>query len=605
MQKPELTVPEPKIASLSFCDTNTRQFRSWVSHLPMANLGELSRQLYHAIIELNQLLTTPAQRLQLLELIRPRIRFVCSELSRHYLGMAIALPEKQRKIANLSQALQLHLANGYKLTLMELLDNGSVDRNRKNLALACHRAITELGATLLRAQQLYASSPAGSWHESHQLFRFARQHGLQDSQIADDELQHRAGSTIADTYYRSLLLGCARANQLRQNELEQVHELFELWSGRVTCGPELTSSAVFLVDPDSDSPPVYRALVPDDDSKHQWGFDTASLAEEIREHLHLQGGTRETAGGSRRRSSGARTTTLPLVAGVSDTLLAHLCEAFTLLTQRNFNRLASEGQLEVCAGLTAVHYFLAGGTPFNEFVIGSGNTENRFMQPVNRDAWSEAHDAGVSDEKILANTDAPIHYQGAGTPADSAQHRNLPRSYLTRMVNTSPGGYCVIWSASIPPTLQAGEILGIREQRNHPWSVALVRWLKQAKGEGTRVGIEVIAPNATPCGVQLIQKTGNSSEFLRGLLLPAIPGVRQSASLVTPKLPFQSGSRITLLQGGVQDQGVLGQRLAATGSISQFELRLYNQTNEGDTGAVRAAPQSKTEDEFDSLWPSL
>ena len=106
--KPDLRVPEQKTASLSFCETTPKAFKDWVNQLPMANIGEASRQLYHAIIELNQLFVPHAQRLQFLELIRPKIHFVCEELSRHYLGLSIALPEKQRKIANLSQALQLH-----------------------------------------------------------------------------------------------------------------------------------------------------------------------------------------------------------------------------------------------------------------------------------------------------------------------------------------------------------------------------------------------------------------------------------------------------------------------------------------------------------------
>jgi len=117
--KPDLRVPEQKIASLSFCDTTPKAFRSWTKQLPMANIGEVSRQLYHAIIELNQLFLAPQNRLQFLELIREKIHFVCSELSHHYLGLAVALPEKQRKIANLAHALQLHLASGYKLCLLE------------------------------------------------------------------------------------------------------------------------------------------------------------------------------------------------------------------------------------------------------------------------------------------------------------------------------------------------------------------------------------------------------------------------------------------------------------------------------------------------------
>jgi len=112
--KPDLRVPEQKTASLSFCDTTPKAFRVWIDQLPMANIGEVSRQLYHAIIELNHLFLAPQQRMQFLELIREKIHFVCNELSRHYLGLAVALPEKQRKIANLSQALQLHLAGGYR-----------------------------------------------------------------------------------------------------------------------------------------------------------------------------------------------------------------------------------------------------------------------------------------------------------------------------------------------------------------------------------------------------------------------------------------------------------------------------------------------------------
>ena len=103
--KPELKVPEQKTASLSFCDTTPKAFRVWADQLPMANTGEASRQLYHAIIELNHLFLSPLQRMQFLEIVRDKIHFVCNELSRQFLGLAIALPEKQRKIANLTQAL--------------------------------------------------------------------------------------------------------------------------------------------------------------------------------------------------------------------------------------------------------------------------------------------------------------------------------------------------------------------------------------------------------------------------------------------------------------------------------------------------------------------
>jgi hypothetical protein len=102
----------------------------------------------------------------------------------------------------------------------------------------------------------------------------------------------------------------------------------------------------------------------------------------------------------------------------------------------------------------------------------------------------------------------------------------------------------------------------------------------------------------------LIQKVGNSSEFLRGLLLPEISAVKQDATLITPRLPFQSGSRIILLHDGREDQGKLSRRVSATGSVSQFELKLQN-SGEHDTIVSEAPACTASADEFDSLWPSL
>ena len=602
--KPDLTIPEQKIASLSFCESSPKGIRDWVNSLPMANIGEVSRQLYHAIIEINQLFTAPQTRLQLLELVRPKIGFVCTELSRHYLGLAIALPEKQRKIANLSQALQLHLAGGYKTCVIEFIDNGGVEKNRKSIATACHRALSCLGATIVRAHQLYCPSPARSWLECHRLFRFAHRNHLIDQAIADETLVHRSSSTVADAYKRILLLGCARPNQLRQNELLQVYELFEAWTDLAQCGPGLSDDALFVINMERDTPPIYRSLVQHESAGDSFGFDTTELSARISRHLHGRDGHRQ-AGDE---------PGIQLPTAVSDTLLTHLSQALGILTKRNFNRIVSQGRLDVCVGLTATHFFVAGEKNFNQFVSGNENTgmtdieDNQFLSASRRrnDVWAGTHDAGPSDD-VLRSADSPITFRGSGGSVDDhLKQKNRPRAYSTILLNTSPGGYCVSWETDVPPSLQAGEILGVREQPTHPWSIAVVRWIRQVKNQGTQVGIELIAPSASPCGVRLIQKVGNSSEYLRGLLLPEISAVNQAATLVTPRLPFQPGSRISLLHDGRDDQGQLSRRVSATGSVSQFELKLQNRNlRDADLSSRGSAPGSASEDEFDSLWPSL
>ena len=46
----------------------------------------------------------------------------------------------------------------------------------------------------------------------------------------------------------------------------------------------------------------------------------------------------------------------------------------------------------------------------------------------------------------------------------------------------------------------------MQDNPSQGWSVAIVRWIRQVRGGGTQMGIELIAPHARPCGLQLLRK---------------------------------------------------------------------------------------------------
>jgi hypothetical protein len=590
--KPDIRVPEQKTASLSFCDTTPKAFKKWAGLLPMANIGEVSRQLYHAIIELNQLFLPPHQRLQLLDVIREKIHFVCTELSSHFIGTAVSMPEKQRKIANLAQALQLHLSGGYKLCVIELLNAGTPDKNRKALVIAIHRSIAELSGTILRAYQLYCPTPPNSWLDCHKLYKFALAHQLTAIKVDDATPSQRNSSSIDDAYKRILLLGCARPNQLRQTELSQLFTLFEPWTDLTDFVPGDQGDSLFVVNMRADKSPVYRSLLGEAEEGDFFSFDSSRLSAQISQAI-------QTAD-----SDEASELTLP--PHTSDTLLIHLAQALGTLAKRNFNRVTNQGSLELCVGLTAVHYFMAGRKTLNDFTRqpeAEDTEDNMFIRSSTRknDAWAGVRDDDNRVEGMLAGN-APINFTSASARA-SAVLKNAPGACRTKMINTSPGGFCIVWDSQIPSSLQTGEILGVREQNSQPWSVAVVRWIRQIKNEGTQIGIELQAPTATPCAVRLIQKLGNSSEYLRGLMLPEISVINQPSTLIVPRIPFQSGNRITLLIDDQEEQGQLLKKMTATGSINQFEIKLQSRPD-AKTSTDRPGPAS-SEDEFDSLWPLL
>ena len=75
------------------------------------------------------------------------------------------------------------------------------------------------------------------------------------------------------------------------------------------------------------------------------------------------------------------------------------------------------------------------------------------------------------------------------------------------------------------------------------WSIAVVRWIRQVRNGGTQMGIEMIARRRSPAASQLLRKTEQSSHYLRALLLPEIAAISRPATVITPRLPFQEGSR--------------------------------------------------------------
>ncbi|HZJ95306.1 MAG TPA: hypothetical protein VFD11_07090 [Thiopseudomonas sp.] len=181
--------------------------------------------------------------------------------------------------------------------------------------------------------------------------------------------------------------------------------------------------------------------------------------------------------------------------------------------------------------------------------------------------------------------------------------------YSLDIVNQSPGGYCLAWHNTVPPQLQTGEIIALRDDESMPWTTAVVCWIQQTSSTVAQIGIELLAPNAQHCGLQLLGGKNESSFFLRALLVPEIPFLSRPASVIGPRIPFQEGHKVAINLQGKELKAVLNKRIKQTGSISQFEYRLL--TPEKSPGQPKQGPtvqdpnQLSHSDDFASLWKSL
>ena len=583
-----LRAPIPTQLRLTFCEATPRDLKRWIANLPKANIGETARQLYQGLSELNQLLTPSDNRLQMLELLRPEVYYVCKHLERHFLHQSIVLDERSRKIANLCQALQNHLAIGYKQIVVRISPRFSKDR-APLLTQALQRAIHCLNGPLIRATELYCPVPEGLWLELHQLYRIACVHQLQHLSLRDELASQTQTLSIEQTYVVALLLGASRCNQLRQNQIARVAEVLEPWSKWIKLQPGKRSDGLFAIASDIDTGPRYRSRFRPEQQESLLGIDPLPLVAAIEAHLQKTDSS----------------TPLPVPAGLSLDTLQHLHAAWGQTAERGFQRTVGQGTLTLCIGMSALHFYLGGQRPFSDILKRSGSRQAQFsaISPESRvkDLWSPApHHGNVIDLLPYEEIEYPqLQNDDSQEASDRNQHF---ATYVLPVINHSPGGYCLAWPGAVPAELQAGEMVGIEDSAGQGWSIAVVRWIRQVRGGGTQMGIEQVAPCAEPCGLQLLREHDDHSHYLRALLLPAISAIDLPPTLLAPRLPFQEGQKVVINTHGEERRAGLDRRLASTHSFNQFAYRLVETAANVEaigSGAVRI------EQEFDSLWKTL
>ena len=593
----KLHIPATTLTQPSICAGNVEGITQWAKELPMANTGESARRLYHAIRELNQWDTDPLLRFKVLEVVRPYIYSICTLLNKHFLQSSISLNDKQLKIANLSQALQSHLATGYKLVVAHSIARlAATEKPSKIVTLAIHRAISDTNQTILRAFQLYCQPPEHAWLEVNQLLLLAEMHGLTSYKVSDRQTRFLSSSTIKDVFVRSHLLGTAKPNNLRQLDLAQLYDASELWAEYVGLTDAEDESALFIINLHRDRPGQYRQHLRDAQKPLFRSLNTTELVKALKLWAA--------------NPNGSHTITVP--GKLSDNLLSHAIQSWGIHWQRSFRRAPIEGSLKLCIGLSATHYFSGGMVDFElmlarlkpKAVEGEGNSAATGSTSSD-DVWADAFDAGgakIADNPTL-NIDA-IEFINKHKKDDGSEQSEIKYpSHQVDLINSSPGGYCLHWRGNVPPSIQAGELIGIQENGVRHWSIGVIRWIRHLRDEGTQLGIELLAPKAQIGAARLLQKTGSNGPLMRALLLPAIKAIAQPATLLLPRMPFRTGNKVELMFESEQGRYQLTKRLTSTSSFGQFQFRTAGGTQQKQSN-IQSSP-SVTDDDFDSIWNKL
>ena len=548
-------------SELSFCATDAASLEQWTADLPLVNTPETARLLVQATSEVANLSCPPQDRLALLEVIRPTVRYICTRIDRSTLGKSTKNAEASPHAMHRNMCHALGVTFDQTLVAMESEKPPSKDL----LARVGHRLMTELAHTILRCFQYYVPVPDRFWAQLHSAFTELERRELLDYKLKDEEGSTR-DLTILETYLRVLLLQTCKPNKLNHMELTHLFNALEGWCMHATLNTPV-ADAIFAVDLASNRPPLFSALQRDSGTLR--GLRTEVLAYELEAYLN------------------AVSTSVAMPENIETGLIEHAVAAWGSMHPREFKRVSTETPLKLSIGLRATHYFLSGGVDFNDQVTNAETFLRREVNPFlevdyesvpkndqqDDDPWSQAHDLKVKIPEN-PNIESPDKILLAAQQNQAAPERKYDHYELVA-VDTSPNGYRVRWGEDVPREAQVGELIALREESDSRWCVAIIRWISKT-GEFAEMGVELLSPKAIPVAIRPILKKGGSAEFQRALILPGLDGIEQPSTMITPKLPFHEQQKISIQRQGLQTTGLLMDLAENTQSFNQFTFRVLD-----------------------------
>ena len=605
----KLKLPRQDLARFSHFQTSESAAREWASHLPVANPRGVAQQLLGALSDLNTHPLSPELRFDILEAMTEKLQVTLTNLTRRFLNQPLIMPEEPRQLAELTDELQGQLTTAYSIVAVETLQQQDQVRQHNPARLVCEaiqRAMHFAGKNILLTFQLYHPVALGGWLTLHQLYALAERQGLAALPVDDGSGK---ATSINGTYLQALLLGCTKPNQLRQSDLAAIYSGLGEWKDQLKIGPAGSFDGLFLIDLDADQPPLYSSLYGSANNSRCRQIGTESLVKYIGQLKELDD------------AQGKPGIKLEDGLTLPSNMLSHLIDALGSMSMRNFSRVQLDTPINVSIGLSAAHVHSAGERNFGQLLYGDEYIPppaqriagNPFLGEGEsaRDAWSTANpEEDFVREHTASEIEAALtHRIELDEYTQHAIEDDLPNVppepevpvYPVKLVNASPGGYCLDWSEQLPEDLRAGDIACVQEELNEHWAIAVIRWVSALQDAHTLVGLELLSPKAQAYGAVVHQKTGRSSAPRRVLLLPEIKLVGQPHTLITPRAGFRERQKIYLLRQGEKFLVQLTRQVAATASYAQFDFRYIKQVDE-----VLAQDKSGPLDSaYDSVWSNI
>ncbi len=492
--------------------------KQWLKTLPLTNIPLAHATLTFQVELLNRAPFAPLERLKINELLRDPIAFVQLEMAKKYLGKPLPLETVQLNNWNSVVGLWALLGAAYRLSLPACLEGDpSVV---PHAALITQRCLRYTGMQLLEHYRIYREIDKGVWRQAHELYTLAEQRGYAMNVVKDHLNKQTDSATCAASYAQILLTNLADPYRLTPKQLSLLDRWLDKWGVRVTVTvtpPGNTSLSLVGVDLASSAPPVIvRDAVKLADPRY---LDTDRLATTFRKRI------------KRLKKNDA-----PAALGLGEDCAQPDCEALlTVLYQRwcesapkrrNFTRRAGADKAQAALGMAPIHFFLNGEKPFKQ---PSEKTNLNTREIADLQFFGR-----ISDQTEKLN----ISQLGFGLETWQIQDEG---ALGFRLARPDKGGMRV----------SLKQLIAVRPADSNTYALGVIKWLIFLPNDELNIGVRVLpgAPLAIAVRPAALM-TDAAGKYVQSFLLPDMPVLKETASLVLPPGWFAPDKRVEIHAGG-------------------------------------------------------
>lgn len=483
----------------------------WLKNLPLTHVV-LAHSTLAAQLELVNRSPLPAlERLKISELLREPVAFLQSEMAKKYLGRPVPFEEAQHHIWNSVAGLWATMDAAYGLSLQSCLED---DREvTPHIALITQRRLHYTARRMLEHYRAYREIGADLWRQAHELHAMAQQQGYAERAVKDSLGEHADSVTCSAVYARMLLTDLADPYRLTSRQLAQIDRWLEKWAARATVvatTPDATAPARILIDPAGSSGPVIL-----DHGRAPFYLDTNRFATTFHKRIKL-----------------LRKGESPAALGLGDDCARTDCEA--LLTDlcrrwfeiaprhRSFTRRHGVNKAQAALGMAAIHFFVSGEKPFR--------------QPGEQEKLSKREIEDLQFYGRISDQTEKLHASQLGFALETWQIQD-ESALGFHLARTDQEGLRIV----------PNQLIVVRPADSAAYLLGTIKWLTFPADQGFHVGVRLLpgAPLAIAAHpLALLADAAN--KFTQAFLLPDMPVLRETTSLILPLGWFSPGKLVEI-----------------------------------------------------------